>query len=214
MHEGDKNPAETARVARHPDALARSSKVHVGRQPAQAYRQELRQLRGVEIDEWDALRRLERLLLDARPVEVDLELEAWSATDPEHRLAILARAVRWQSHVAVLAVSVRDADAPSIAGAGWTEAALDQYASSRGYSGHGLDRAAAELTIAIALAGAVDAGGTPETWRARSGIDKLDVSLAVQRVDRAGTPLVVAAEARDLSGSRDRGRGQRRDRRR
>lgn len=190
---------------RDPDRLSADARVHVVRDAARTYRDELRRLRGVELSEWDALVRLGYIAGGARPVELDVEPEAWSARDEEHDLVLLVRVLRWSSHAVVLAVGVREASAPTISGAGWTEAALDQYASSRGLE-RDVERAAAELTLAIHWAVPVDDCVRPERWRARTGVDRLDVSLAVQRVDRRGTPLVVAAEGRDLRQGRDRRR--------
>jgi hypothetical protein len=178
-------------VSEAEDRLSAGTQVHVGRQPARTYRDELRRVRAVELDEFTALRALERVLLGAAPVQREAELEAWIATDDEHRLSILARVVRWQTHAMVLAVGVHDAETLSIRGAGWTAAALQQFAASTRL---GSARAPAELTVAIAWAVPVDVSVTPERWRYRGGVDRLDVSLVVQRVDRAGTPLVVAAE--------------------
>ena len=175
-------------------ALGAGARVHVGLDPAHTYRDALRRLERADLDECEALRRLIRLLASARPVERGLELEAWSASDPEHHVEVLARAIRWEAHVAVISVSVHDAATPSIRGAEWTQPALEQYARARGYAGEQVERAASELVVAIHWAIPVDTDVKPEQWRARPGPDRIGVSFLVQRVDRAGTPLVVAAE--------------------
>lgn len=169
--------------------------VHVGRQPACVYRDALR-ARGVATEEWDALRALGPLLARAELVEDrGPGPELWAVVD-EHGLRVSARVIRWGTHVAVIGLSVRDADDVSLDGASWTAAALEQYARSRG-AGISRAQAEAELRVMCHLAEPVDVASQPEKWRARGRLDGLDVSLAVNVVDREGAArLVVAAEAR------------------
>lgn len=171
--------------------LGRGAELHVGRQPARTYRDALR-ARGVAIEEWDAVRALEPLLARAEPVERELSPELWAVVDP-HGLRVSARVVRHGVHAWILALAVRDAEDATLDGAECTRAAIEQYVRARGAT---LEQAQRELRIVCHLATRVDAAVTPERWRARSSAEGIDVSLAVQRVDREGTPLVVAANAR------------------
>lgn len=178
--------------------LGKGTQIHVGRQPARVYRDALR-ARGVAIEEWGALRALEPLLARAEHVATLADAEVWAAVD-EHGVVVTARVVRWRGHAWVVAVAPRDAEDETLAGAGWTRPALEQFARSRELA---LEQAEAELRAACHGATVVDAAARPETWRYRSKLDGVDVTLAVQRVNRQGTPLVVAAEARALNQGRD-----------
>lgn len=184
------------------DRLGMGAQVHVGRQPARIYRDVLRG-RGVEIEEWDALRALEPLLAHARLIEDRIPgPELWATVD-EHGLRVSARAIRWGAHVAVIGLTTRAAEDVSLDGASWTGPALEQYARSRG-AGISRAQAEAELRVMCHLAEPVDVGGQPEKWRARGRLDNLDVSLAANVVDREDARLVVAAEARTHNARRGR----------
>ena len=184
------------------------AQIHVVPAAAATYRAE-----GGPSDPIEAQRRLRRVLSDARPIARELPgldppgIEAWGAEDDEHGRRITGYVIRWRAHVVVLAISVRDIEDATLEGATWTHAALEQYAASRSVS-----RAAAEPELALACwdARAVDVVVTPESWRWRSRLLGLDVSLVVQRVDRDGTPLVVAAEARTVNSGGPAGRRRRR----
>lgn len=186
--------------------LGKGTQIHVGRQPARVYRDALR-ARGIAIEEWDALRALEPLLARAELVEGRGDGELWSSVD-EHGVRVDARIVRWRAHAWAVAIAARDAEDATLDGAEWTRPGLEQYARSRG-GDTSIEQAEAELRIACHGAVAVDVAAQPEQWRYRSGLDRIDVTLAVVRRGDRQPPLVVAAEAREMSVGRERTRGHR-----
>lgn len=129
-------------------------------------------------------------------------LEVWAATDGELAARLTAYVLRWRAHSIVMAVTIRDVDDDTLAGAVVAPEVLERYGRARDLRREHVE---AELAVALRDATPVDVVVSPERWRWRSGLLGLDVTLRAVPVDRSGARRIVAAEPRAHS----RGRGRR-----
>lgn len=135
--------------------------------------------------------RLLRVALTATPVERSLVPEVWAAEDPDERLSLTLRVLRYRWHAVVLGVSIVPIDAPRIRDAAPTVEVVREHAQRRRCS-EAIARA--ELHVAAHDARPVDVAVQPEQWRMRSRLTMDDWSLVVRR--SGGVPMIIAARHR------------------